>query len=373
MQSSRIFVKNLPPNITEADFRKHFAAQGRQVTDVKLYPSRRIGFVGYKSAEDAAWAVKYFNKTFIRLSRIAVDLAKPVGLWLQESIGAAANDRCKIADSLPKKGAKATPANGSAKISFPNAPASEIEQAEDWNPKKRKREEPAEEGDPKLREFLEVMGHPSKKLREQDVPSAELQSEPVATIAGGESDDEYDDVAVRKKSQSDGTVGHNIPPAAPAVTAELPIGAPPPDVLKVPAPPPVPADATNDDWLRSRTNRLLDLAEPGEPQFPIRPVLSTPAAATAPKAEEQSPEGNAVLSKPDKAGDASVKDKGAKQHESIEDAIATINKTRRLFLRNLSYTITEDDLREHFSHFGALEEVCVHLFCLTFFANLCPL
>jgi RNA-binding proteins (RRM domain) len=80
MQSSRIFVKNLPPNITESDFRKHFAVQGRQVTDVKLYPSRRIGFIGYKSAEDAAWAVKYFNKTFIRLSRIAVDLAKPVGL-----------------------------------------------------------------------------------------------------------------------------------------------------------------------------------------------------------------------------------------------------------------------------------------------------
>jgi RNA recognition motif-containing protein len=77
-ESSRLFVKNLPPNITEADFRKHFSAQGREVTDVKLIPHRRIGFFGYKSHEVAARAVKYFNRSFIRMSRIAVDLAKPV-------------------------------------------------------------------------------------------------------------------------------------------------------------------------------------------------------------------------------------------------------------------------------------------------------
>jgi len=78
MESSRVFVKNLPPSISEAEFRKHFSAQGREVTDVKLIPNRRIGFVGYKSPDDAAKAVKYFNKSFIRMSRIAVDLAKPV-------------------------------------------------------------------------------------------------------------------------------------------------------------------------------------------------------------------------------------------------------------------------------------------------------
>jgi RNA recognition motif-containing protein len=78
MESSRVFVKNLPPSISEAEFRKHFSAQGREVTDVKLIPNRRIGFVGYKSHEDAAKAVKYFNRSFIRMSRIGVDLAKPV-------------------------------------------------------------------------------------------------------------------------------------------------------------------------------------------------------------------------------------------------------------------------------------------------------
>lgn len=78
MESSRIFVKNLPPTITEAEFRKHFSAKGRELTDIKLIPKRRIGYVGYKTPTDAANAVKYFNRSYIRMSRVGVELARPV-------------------------------------------------------------------------------------------------------------------------------------------------------------------------------------------------------------------------------------------------------------------------------------------------------
>ena len=78
METSRVFVKGLPPNITEADFRKHFSAQGREVTDVKLIAPRRIGYVGFKSPDDASKAVKYFNRSYIRMSRISVEPAKAV-------------------------------------------------------------------------------------------------------------------------------------------------------------------------------------------------------------------------------------------------------------------------------------------------------
>lgn len=78
MASSRIFVKGLPPNITEAEFRQHFSAKGREVTDVKLIAQRRIGYVGYKTPDDASKAVKYFNRSYIRMSKIAVEPAKPV-------------------------------------------------------------------------------------------------------------------------------------------------------------------------------------------------------------------------------------------------------------------------------------------------------
>lgn len=80
MATSRIFVKGLPTSLTEAEFRKHFSAGNREVTDVKLMAQRRIGYVGYKSPEDAAKAVKYFNKTYIRMSKIAVEPAKAVSL-----------------------------------------------------------------------------------------------------------------------------------------------------------------------------------------------------------------------------------------------------------------------------------------------------
>ncbi len=77
MDTSRIFVKGLPPNLNEADLRKHFASKGH-ITDVKLIPHRRIGYVGYKSPQEAADAVKYFNRSFVRMSKISVEFAKPV-------------------------------------------------------------------------------------------------------------------------------------------------------------------------------------------------------------------------------------------------------------------------------------------------------
>jgi RNA recognition motif-containing protein len=88
-ESSRIFVRGLPPTMSEADFKKHFGKY--EVTDARLFPQRRIGYVGYKSPEDAQKAVKYFNRTFIRMSKIGVELARPVRYCLPISIKTSAN------------------------------------------------------------------------------------------------------------------------------------------------------------------------------------------------------------------------------------------------------------------------------------------
>lgn len=70
-------MRGLPPNLTAEDFKKHFSMQST-ITDAKFIPHRRIGYVGYKTREDAAKAVKYYNKSFIRMSRIGVELARSV-------------------------------------------------------------------------------------------------------------------------------------------------------------------------------------------------------------------------------------------------------------------------------------------------------
>lgn len=77
MASSRIFIKGLPPTISEEEFKRHFSSK-QAVTDAKLIPNRRIGYIGYKTSEDAAQAVKYFNRSFIRMSKINVEIARPV-------------------------------------------------------------------------------------------------------------------------------------------------------------------------------------------------------------------------------------------------------------------------------------------------------
>lgn len=85
-----MFVRGLPPDATPADLKRHFSKISL-VTDVKCIPQRRIGYVGYKSPADAADAIKYYNKSFIRMSRIYVEPARPVCRQLSQQIRAADN------------------------------------------------------------------------------------------------------------------------------------------------------------------------------------------------------------------------------------------------------------------------------------------
>ena len=81
---SRLIVKNLPAYLTQDALRQHFAAKdgpGGTITDAKVLlkpdgTSRRFGFVGYKTEEEARKAQKWFNRTYIKASRIAVEVVE---------------------------------------------------------------------------------------------------------------------------------------------------------------------------------------------------------------------------------------------------------------------------------------------------------
>ncbi|EGZ77888.1 multiple RNA-binding domain-containing protein 1 [Neurospora tetrasperma FGSC 2509] len=337
--SSRVFVKNLPPTITEAEFRKHFSAEGRQVTDVKLIPARHIGFVGYKSAEDAARAVKYFNRSFIRMSRISVDIAKPI---------ADSKPQHKLAskgpskDADPKNAPKVVPPN--TKVTAAAVP--KVEAAPDA-PKRKL--DVLDEADPKLQEYLDVMGaHPSKKMRNAEgLPTTVDEVLAPAVPAGledGESDDEYEDIPSRTHQSH--TADQEMVETPLAASAEPSESAPP-----------VSLDATDHDWLRSRTNRLLDLVDPEDAASALRPAASAPVAVSVPSTSVE----NTASAKAEEQSAEDSREMAATSTHDTESAISLIEKTSRLFLRNLSYTVTEDDVREHFAKFGTLEEVHVPL------------
>lgn len=80
-------MRNLPPTLTDEKFKSHFASHGGVVTDSKLMrtrsgQSRRFGFIGFRDAQDAVEAVQYFNKSFIGMARVEVELAKNVCLFI---------------------------------------------------------------------------------------------------------------------------------------------------------------------------------------------------------------------------------------------------------------------------------------------------
>lgn len=80
---SRICVKNLSKSTGEKELREVFSKKG-EITDIKLMKtaagiSRRFAFIGFRSDLQAQEATSYFNNTFISSSRICVELAKKVG------------------------------------------------------------------------------------------------------------------------------------------------------------------------------------------------------------------------------------------------------------------------------------------------------
>lgn len=77
MESTRVFVGGLPPTCSNDQLKKHFSTHF-PVTDAHVLPKRRMGFVGFKSHEAAQQAVKHFNRTYMKMSKISVDIARPV-------------------------------------------------------------------------------------------------------------------------------------------------------------------------------------------------------------------------------------------------------------------------------------------------------
>lgn len=108
------------------------------------------------------------------------------------------------------------------------------------------------------------------------------------------------------------------------------------------------------DWLRSRTNRVLELIEDDEVPAANVPASQAPAPQPPRAVEDSAEEVEAQPSPPQPT---------AEQPETAApDEEDKIRETGRLYLRNLHYEVTEDEIREQFSKHGALEEVSRHFF-----------
>ena len=347
MESSRIFVKGIPASLSADEFKRHFSRQSA-ITDARLIPHRRIGYVGYKTPEDAARAVKYHNKSFIRMSKIGVELARSVEE--QHVLGRATNS----ANSSKR---------GHAEIQG-QLPTDLHSHGE----KKRKRDDPAEAGGiPKLQEFLEVMQPPSKSRiwENQDAAiaqaSAQVKLEVENTaVREARGDEVYENVPKKRRKQHK-SEDKDVAPAETSVSMQASsteARAISTDLDLSQEAPKEPFDkslaASDADWLRSRTSRLLGLVDDNDLQ------------TTAPPGDAQTD--NAALSEvPELVKEGSVSETSVQMEKEVqieEDVFENqASGNGRLFVRNLTYTTTEEDLRKHFEDegHGAIGEVSQEL------------
>lgn len=275
-------------------------------------------------------------------------------------------------------GPRKTLANGDNKVA-PQALNDDTLQSSNLG--KRKRGDGGEvDGDPKLQEFLEVMQPPSKSRTWANEDSAGTQNVPqqnthnqVHKVQAAQSDEEYEAVPQRskrsKKSEDvdepvglaeevnatgrdtedigtnleDAEYGNSLKPASGKVL-ELPNNT-------------MPA-ASDEDWLRSRTSRLLGLIDDEDSH----------ESRCLPEVEEKVPDDLGVLMQPwgRETSDASVQTDEVINRADVvaaEQVISGIENpdigTGRLFVRNLMYTTTELELRKHFDALecGPIEEV----------------
>ncbi|TGO79932.1 hypothetical protein BELL_0019g00200 [Botrytis elliptica] len=340
MASSRIFIKGLPPNITEDEFKTHFGAK-QEITDAKLISHRRIGYIGYKSPEEAAKAVKYFNKSFVRMSKIGVEIARPISDASLPISRKAQREQERENNKLRQLKQEAD-----AKVS------------ESLNTGTKRKRSDVDIADPKLQEFLEVMQPASKSnanMWKAGTMDADMEEPPTKLqaieVPEEESDDEYQSVPSKAKKAPANPIESKAP-VAPIPSTIVADSANQADEAMVDAPS-NDVEATDDDWLRSHTNRLLDIVDPEDiipktQNLDVKDVEEVVAGETEPNAAIE----DTVVD------EAQVVEEQTENSPSELDAtLETIKASGRLFVRNLPYSATEDDLRKHFEQYGTLEEI----------------
>ncbi|TBU46842.1 RNA-binding domain-containing protein [Dichomitus squalens] len=290
---SRLIVKNLPAYLTQERLRKHFETSdgpGGTLTDVKLVlkpdgTSRRFGFIGYKSPQEAERAKKWFNRSFVDSSRITVDV-----------VDGAKDAPAPRPNKRPRLGPSPAEVEGSAEASA-NTKTTKTSTKD-----RSKTGKHADLTD----EFMQVMQPRNKGPSWKD-------TDPIPAPLASTSKDSGIDAKKSKKLKK----GKELPEAT-----EEKVGS---------------ADASSTtgcssmsdtDWLRRHTKSTLDSVDVPEKVF------------------EQSDD---ELMKDD---EEDSDDDNDDETEPLDSTKATILQTSRLFLRNLPFTCTEDEIREHFQAHG---------------------
>lgn len=121
--------------------------------------------------------------------------------------------------------------------------------------------------------------------------------------------------------------------------------------------------STDEAWLRSRTSRLLGLEEAGD-----SPNLTTQVVSDGEEEADRHNPHKKSGQKPSAGQDIRTEEAAANGDPtpilSLDPSNNDNSSSERLFVRNLSYATSEEDLRSHFERYGAITEVSLPFFAV---------
>ena len=324
---SRIIVKNLPKWISEDRLRSHFGVKG-QITDLKMMHTRsgvfrRFAYIGFASTDEAALAVKYFDRTFIDTLRIQVEFAQRIGSeqlnrpWSKYSSGSSAHE-----EHLRRKAEKVKAAAKEGK----ERTKSQIE--ENLERKKRLLQliYEDEKEDEQLCEFVAAM-RPASKTKVWENDSVNIKNEASSFKKGSQAKKVETFVVPDKRIGDKGNLVTRVH---------------------------VKFDSEDDDGQVGRI-RNEDASSNDDDYQDFLPTQTIDIDNFSdPEKNHENKDGEF-----EKAPFDDIEKDGADSLSEDAPMLSAdlIADTGRLFIRNLSYSVTEEELQRLFEPFGPLSEV----------------
>ncbi|CAN1846247.1 Multiple RNA-binding domain-containing protein 1 [Linum perenne] len=316
---SRICVKNLSKYVTEDQLREHFSLKG-EITDAKLMKtkdgkSRQFAFIGFRSESEAKEAIRHFNKSFLGTSRIDCEIARKHGdpdiprPWSRHSV----NKSGEVNENENK-------AQGAVSL---KVKSSKVDT--------KHNKEGSETDDRQLGEFLEVMKpRAQSKLWSDDSPftvastkNGKVGQKASQTEKGSKEKLGTLDVETKENATKELNIVNNV------VISDK-------DYFK---------SKVKKDWSDSDSDIDDDDVE-GDGHGDDK-VSHLPNQSLDDNKGTLEKEGM-----PSRRSDGETVD--AIDSSNVEDETF---EAGRLFIRNLPYTATEDELEEHFNKIGDTSEV----------------
>lgn len=372
--STRICVKNLHPSFDETKLKSHLrnAQPNLHITDCKLLKtsdgkSRKIAFVGFQTASQAELAVSYFDKSFAGTARLSVSLAfskkknQPAAAaseyrpWSKHSEGSSRYAKLRQQkERLDEDGISTDEHNRKSKIGVEGKASVQEESTEE----NRKREE-----------FLAAMGITTSskqggtvsksKFWANDDANVDHTTDPTMKKVGNNEEGEEEDDTNSHRSSSSSSIESDSDDDSIITEGN--------DEINTKE---VKHNATSDlDFLMSKKVKaeiLTDESDEEEEQDEDDCDSSSGSSAddTSRKHDASTKEELDVDKIENKDGVQLHGSRASEASNTIGDnkAPAAHSKTTntlhdRLFVRNLPFTTTEEDLYEKFTEFGHVTAV----------------